>query len=69
MLQILSKLINFQIVIQGLYMTFLERIERNIKREFPDITPEELHERMNLIRHLIAMKHQKTNFNRKESIQ
>lgn len=41
------------------YMNHLQRIERNIKREFPNITTEELKERMSLIKHMIALDHDK----------
>lgn len=40
-------------------MNYLERIERNIKREFPDITLQELNERLTIIRHMIALNHEK----------
>ena len=42
-----------------MYMNYLQRIERNIKREFPEITPEELKERLMLIKHIIALNHKK----------
>ena len=40
-------------------MNHLHRIERNIKRDFPEITKEELRERMSIIKHMIALNHEK----------
>lgn len=49
-----------------MYMNFIQRIERNMKRDFPEITLEELKERINLIKHMIAISRQ-SNSKRKES--
>ena len=57
------------IFVQGLYaMDYLSRIEHNIIKNFPDITPDELHVRMQLIKHMIAIEHQKTRLKLKERI-
>lgn len=40
-------------------MDYLNRMERNIRDNFPDITPDEFAIRMKLAKHLIAMKHDK----------
>lgn len=50
-------------------MDYLKRIERNIRNSFPDITEDELHCRMELIKHLIAINHHKNNTFRKERTQ
>ena len=53
--------------VQGMYkMDYLKRIENNIIKNFPDITPDELHVRMQLIKHMIAIEHEKTRLKLKE---
>lgn len=40
------------------YMDYITRMTRNIKRDFPEITDEELQVRLKLAQHLIALMHQ-----------
>lgn len=40
------------------FMNYLERIEKNIRKSFPDITERAFNERMDLVKHLIAFQHQ-----------
>jgi hypothetical protein len=47
-------------------MDYLKRIERNIRNCFPNITEDELHCRMELVKHLIAIEHHKNETFRKE---
>lgn len=44
---------------QGCIMTFIERLERKIKRNFPEISEQELKERLAVAKHLIAFAHEK----------
>lgn len=58
------------IFVQGLYaMDYLSRIEHNIIKNFPDITPDELHVRMQLIKHMIAIEHQKKSLRKEYAIE
>lgn len=73
----ISRIYLHAIVIYGFILTslgrtimdYLKRIERNIRNSFPDITEDELHCRMELIKHLIAINHHKNNTFRKERTQ
>ena len=46
------------IFVQGLYfMDYLLKIERRIKKNFPEITPQELEERLKILKGMVALKH------------
>ncbi len=49
-------------------MDYLKRIEQKIRNSYPEITEDELHCRMELIKHLIAIQHQKNKTFRKENL-
>lgn len=41
-----------------MYMNFLQRLEHNIKNNFPGITDSELKERVRIAKHIIALNHE-----------
>jgi len=60
-------MIAFNNQVHGLYMTFLERLERRIRANFPELPESEISARLSLAKHLIAMEHEKKNNERNQS--